>query len=198
MRNVLIGLALFFAIIAASVPSCNASQEVIYKGTAYVTANYNSGTQSYNKNVEVILGPPIKCGSIVESNPFSFTISGGGSKKLPEEGDFFLDSCISYSNPSMFEGCVLLQYWTFTLDDNEIQGELTNNHLGEAAALNNFYGRNEFISNLIGQGTGWPLSMAQSTSISGQIDDQTARLNIEGDTQDQSAHFVIQIDASRE
>lgn len=198
MRKTLIGFALFFIIMAASVPSCNASQEITYRGTAYVTANYDSGTtQSYTENVDFILSPPTKCESLVESNPFGFTISAGSSKALPTEGEFFLESCLSHSDPTLFEGCVLLQYWTFTLNGNEIQGELTNNHLGEAAALNNFYGRNEFISGLMGEGTGWPLPMAQGTSISGQIDDQTAKLNIEGITQDQSAHFVIQIDVSR-
>jgi hypothetical protein len=137
------------------------------------------------------------CESFVESNPFGFTISAGGSKALPTEGEFFLESCLSHSDPTLFEGYVLLQYWTFTLNGNEIQGELTNSHLAEAAALNNFYGRNEFVSGLIGERTGRPLPMEQGTSINGQIDDQTAKLKIEGITHDQSAHFVIPIDASR-
>jgi len=113
------------------------------------------------------------------------------------EGEFFLDSCMSYSDPTLFEGCVLLQYWTFTYNDNTIQGELIDNHIAEAAAMNIFYGQNEFISGLMEEETGWPLSMAQGSRIYGQIDDHIANLKIEGSTQDQSAHFVIQIEAAR-
>lgn len=190
-------MTVLFLLIIVYLPSCNASQEIIYRGTAYVTAEYDSGTKDYQENVEVILDSPTVCESFKESNPFGFTVSGGGSSSLPTEGEFFLDSCMSYSDPTLFEGCVLLQYWTFTYNDNTIQGELTDNHIAEAAAINNFYGRNEFISGLMGEETGWPLSMAQGSSIYGQIDDQTAKLKIEGLTQDQSAHFVIQIDAVR-
>jgi hypothetical protein len=186
-----------FLLIIVFLPSCHASEEIIYRGTAYVTAEYDSGTKNYQQNVEVILDSPTVCESFQESNPFGFTISGGGSSSLPKEGEFFLDSCMSYSDPTLFEGCVLLQYWTFTYSDNTIQGELTDNHIAEAAAMNNFYGQNEFISNLMGEETGWPLPMAQGSSIYGQIDDQTANLKIEGLTQDQSAHFVIQIEAAR-
>lgn len=186
-----------FLLVLVSVPSCNASQEIVYKGTAYVTAEYDSGTKNYQENVEVIIDSPTVCESFEESNPFGFTISGGGSGSLPAEGEFFLDSCMSYSDPTLFEGCVLLQYWTFTYSDNTIQGELTDNHIAEAAAMNNFYGRNEFISGLMGEETGWPLPMAQGSRIYGQINDQTANLKIEGLTQDQSAHFVIQIEAKR-
>lgn len=196
MQKLLIA-SLFFIIIASSIPSCGASQEKMYRGTAYVTANYGGGTtESYTKDVEVILSPPTKCESLVESNPFGLTISTAGSNTAME-GEFFIESCLSYSNPTMFEGCVLLQYWTFALNGNQIGGELTNNHLDEAAALNLFYGWDQFYSSLAGEGTGWPFPMAQDTGISGQIDDQTAELNIEGNTEDQSVHFVIEIDARR-
>lgn len=196
MCNILLKIVLYLLIVW-SVQFCNASQEIVYRGTADVTAEYDSGTKNYQENVEVILDSPTVCESFEESNPFGFTISGGGSSSLPVEGEFFLDSCLSYSDPTLFEGCVLLQYWTFTYNDNTIQGELTDNHIAEAAAMNNFYGQNEFISGLMGEETGWPLPMAQGSSIYGQIDDQTANLKIEGSTQDESADFVIQIEATR-
>ncbi|WP_422287319.1 hypothetical protein, partial [Methanothrix sp.] len=122
-----------------------------------MTAEYASEIKNYQKNVEVILDTPTVCESFEESNPFSFAISAVGSSSLPREGEFFLDSCMSYSDPALFEGCVLLQYWTFTYRDNIIQGELKDNHIAEATAMNNFYGQSEFISGLMGEETGWPL-----------------------------------------
>ena len=85
MKKMLLGLSLSLLIVAALVSSCSASQEVSYRGTATVNVDFYSydlggareysGSQSYTKDVEVILGPPTRCEGFEESYVFSWLAS---------------------------------------------------------------------------------------------------------------------------
>jgi hypothetical protein len=89
-------------------------------------------------------------------------------------------------------GKVILQYWDFTLNEDQISGSLTDTHLAEAAAANIIWCRDE----VGGIEMTMPFYMDEGTTIQGTINNSSANLTITGQSTDTYRKFTCNISAN--
>ena len=151
-------------------------------------------TNTYQKNVNIYVRSPATCESFAETNPFNLMITTEGDLYNPLDGEFLLYSGDSFINPTLFEGCVLLQYWTFTINGNYIYGTLTNTHEAEGMVLNSLWAGKEIYPgfNLV-----WPYIIEAGSTIQGTIDEYEAHITIQGNSKCLTRPFLAEIAATR-
>jgi len=142
--------------------------------------------KSYQYDVEVITGPPKNVDSVFEQNAINLHIS---TTTMGSEGTFGISSAIL--NVALQGGPVLLQYWDLNYANKLIDGTLVDTHVAEAAAANQIYAWEDlagFVSVLL-------FYLDTGTTINGNLTNDTADIEIDGQTTDGTRAFSIDIQA---
>lgn len=150
----------------------------------------SQGFQTYQTNVAVIFNDPLDGR---ETNPFHLSIQS--EPLINNPGEFSISSALSFTQVTA--GDVFLQYWTYesTGDANGIYfaGELTNNQTSLALATNGITIPVEIAPNLV---MPYYLSMANGTTIEGELSPTGVRILIQGNTTNLAHPFEILIEVS--
>lgn len=167
-----------------------------YSGTADVIIDYYDydffgnlvfiEQKSYQYNVELETGPPKNVGSVFEQNALNLQIN---TTTMGDEGTFGISSAIL--NVALQGGSVLLEYWDLNYANNMIDGTLVDTHIAESAAANQLYAWEDlagFVSVLL-------FYMDTGTTINGSLTNDTADIQIDGQTTDGTRVFAIDIQA---
>lgn len=148
----------------------------------------SQGVMTYQTNVAVVLNEPLKGR---ETNPFSLTIQSEPLVNNP--GEFSIYSALSFTDRS--PGDVFLQYWTYQVEQTAngafFAGELTNNQTSVALATNGITIPVEIAPNLVMPSY---LSMANGTTMQGQITNDGVSILIQGNTTNLAHPFEILIE----
>lgn len=146
--------------------------------------------ERYTTNVEILVAPPKQVGAHTEQNPFNLVIQSTPLINNPGEASIWS------SLPA--EG-IIFQYWMLTSQrdrngDILVTGQLTNNHVQEALALNLITVPTEIAPNLT---MPYTHAMANGTQMQGTFrQNGQARLVIQGNTTDTYHPFTLEIVAT--
>lgn len=132
---------LFFLAIALTLVAQPASADVVYgtyTGSSKTNVKYLDpdslqviATESYASKVTLNITPPIRNGTVTETNPFSLLLAPFSRSDGPTPGEIFAASARIFA---VNGGTVLLQYWELDNTDNGFVGFLTNNHTADGLA----------------------------------------------------------------
>jgi hypothetical protein len=173
-----------------------------YKGAANVTINYyeydpytgqdvSIETKQYSFPVFVFINPPLQSGGITESNPFNLQVYPDRDTSTDEEGHIDISSSQIFA---VSTGYVLLQYWNFSLNGEQISGTLTDNHTAEAAAANLTWAWEDVAGIVMTM----PFAIANGATLSGTVANNSVSLSIAGQSVDTYRQFQCLISASSE
>lgn len=143
--------------------------------------------ERYTTNVEILVAAPQQVGAHKEQNPFNLVIQSTPLINNPGEASIWS------SLPA--EG-IIFQYWTLTSQRDRngnitVTGQLTNNHVQEALALNLITVPTEIAPNLT---MPYTHAMANGTHMQGTFHQNgQARLVIQGNTTDTFHPFTLEI-----
>lgn len=148
----------------------------------------SQGTRTYQTNVSLIFDKPL---DDRETNPFHLTIQSTPLVNNP--GEFSIYSAMSFTDNTGDN--VFLQYWTYQAESRAdsviFAGELTNNQTSVALATNGITIPVEIAPNLVMPSY---LSMANGTTIEGELSDTGVRIWIQGNTTNLAHPFEILIE----
>jgi hypothetical protein len=88
-------------------------------------------TESYANKVTLNITPPVRSGTVAETNPFSLLLAPFSRGSGPTAGEIFAASARIFT---VIGGNVLLQYWELDNTDDGFVGFLTNNHTADGLA----------------------------------------------------------------
>lgn len=180
-------------LLTGSTPAAAAPQRLRLTGVMTMTVQipnvYLSATrvEQFTTNVEVLVSAPQQVGSHQEQNPFSLVIQSTPLVNNPGEASLW---------SSLAAEGIVFQYWTLTAKRDRngnvtFTGQLTNNHVAEAIALNLITIPSELAPNL------WmPFSFAidNGATMSGTFYKKGgASIVIQGNTTDSYHPFKLEI-----
>ncbi|WP_152421351.1 twin-arginine translocation signal domain-containing protein [Natronococcus amylolyticus] len=178
-------------------PIAAQSQQEIYEGTAVTQVEYRDpygqtqGAREYQFPARVVFDAPKSAGGVTENNPFSFYLF---SADPGAEGA--LDLWSSYPAVDSADGReILFQYWELRTDGNELQGELTNSHTAEAAALNLINTETEIAP---GISLPMPAAIVEGTALRGVFQDGSLSITVQGDVTSMNRPFICEVNATRQ
>jgi hypothetical protein len=162
----------------------------------YYEYNVNTGQddfieeKQYTYNSAIFVNPPMELEGVTESNPFSLQIYPDRSSNNGEEGHLDISSCIIVND--MFVGKVILQFWNYTVNGEQISGTLTDNHIAESAAANILWAWDD----VAGMTMTMPFYLSNGATMTGTITNSNISLNITGQSTDTYRKFTCQINAT--
>ncbi|MFE6745115.1 hypothetical protein ACFVGM_04620 [Kitasatospora purpeofusca] len=176
-----------------------------YQGTARVTvqlydycslngARRPAGSQTYSMATSLTVERPREAGGLRESNPFALVLSVGPPAQT---GAVTLGSSVAVAASS---GQLLLTYWKLSWDNGTLRGQLTDNHVREAAALNLVNWATLLVPCRPELGTlpgGMPHSVAVGATLSGQLTATGTSLTAKGASDDGLVEFAFEFSGSR-
>ncbi|SDT82229.1 hypothetical protein SAMN05216371_7040 [Streptomyces sp. TLI_053] len=176
-----------------------------YRGTARVTvqlydycsldgARRPAGSQTYSMATTLSVERPREAGGQRESNPFALVISVGPPGQTGAVG---LGTSVAVATGS---GQLLLTYWKLSWDSGTLRGQLTDNHVREAAALNLINWATLLVPCRPELGTlpgGMPHSVAVGASLSGKLTATSTSLTAKGASDDGLVEFTFEFSGSR-
>jgi hypothetical protein len=171
-----------------------------YKGTSSVTIKYYeynavSGQdvfieeKQYSFDVFVFVNPPLESDGTTESNPFNLQISPDREVSNDEEGHIDISSAL---NIAVTTGYALLQYWDLTLNGEQVEGTLQDNHTAEASAANLIWAWEDVAGIVMTM----PFAIANGATLSGSVTSKSVSLSIAGQSVDTYRQFQCLISAS--
>ncbi|MEK2493216.1 hypothetical protein WN990_27045 [Kitasatospora purpeofusca] len=175
-----------------------------YQGTTRVTVqlyDYCSpngsrrpaGSQTYSMPTSLTVERPREAGGLRENNPFALVLSVG---QPSQTGAFTLGTSVAVAASS---GQLLLTYWKLSWDSGALRGQLTDNHVREAAALNLVNWATLLVPCRPELGTlpgGMPHSVAVGASLSGKLTATTTSLTAKGASDDGLVEFAFEFSGS--
>lgn len=194
-------VALFISPIAeskSSVPVRGSAEILQYRGTARTTIRYLDafgrvlGQRTYQNRVTVQIGPPLRSGRMVESNPIHLSLAPIGSPSA--EGQISIYSARPFNDSR--DG--LLQYWNLALSDGNLSGRLGSTHEAEAAAANLLNASKEIVPGRPDMGTlVSPYAISRNSKLAGTFKRNEIRLRIQGNESAGTRPFLSDIVATR-
>lgn len=163
----------------------------------YYEYNVNTGQddfieeKQYTYNSTIFVNPPLELEGVTESNPFGLQIYPDRSGNDGEEGHLDISSCIIVND--MFVGKVILQFWNYALNGEQLSGTLTDTHIAESAAANILWAWDD----VAGIKMVMPFYLATGSTLSGTINNNNIALSITGESTDTYRKFTCQITAAR-
>ncbi|CAN3978754.1 hypothetical protein [Kitasatospora purpeofusca] len=176
-----------------------------YQGTTRVTvqlydycspngARRPAGSQTYSMPTSLTVERPREAGGLRENNPFALVLSVG---QPSQTGAFTLGTSVTVAAGS---GQLLLTYWKLSWDSGTLRGQLTDNHVREAAALNLVNWATLLVPCRPELGTlpgGMPHSVAVGASLSGKLTATSTSLTAKGASDDGLVEFAFEFSGSR-
>ena len=171
---------------ASAVAQPAAQAQLAYTGTMVMNVIerdvYGNPKQvQYQTNVQVLIGAPRPN----ETNPFTFMIAS--TPMVGNAGEISMASALPALNATF-------QYWTFTYNEGQLAGQMTNPHTAEALGYN-LYTINRDLS--YGLVIPFPQPMSQGSTMEGFIDDQNFQLLVRSGEGNSWNPFEILIIATR-
>ena len=171
---------------ASSVQQPSYDVQAIYTGTMVMNVIErdvygNPKPAQYQTNVEVLIGDVRPN----ETNPFNFMIAS--VPMVGQAGEISMASALPALGATF-------QYWTFTYNQGQLVGQITNGHTAEAIAYN-LYTINKDLS--YGLVMPFPEAMPVGTTMEGVIDDQNFQLVVRSGDGNTWYPFELAISAVR-
>jgi len=162
----------------------------------YYEYNVNTGQddfveeKQYTYNSSVFVNPPMELEGVTETNPFSLQIYPDRSGNDGEEGHLDISSCIIVND--MFVGKVILQFWKYSLNGEQISGTLMDNHIAESSAANIIWTWDDVAGMIMTM----PFYLANGATMTGTVTNSKISINIAGQSTDTYRKFTCQINAT--